>query len=449
MSMHAKCTSYTSFLALAVGVSCTASSSEVAPPQFNPYFPSALAVAPEEKYLVVLNSNADLRFDSGTLQVLDLDKVDAKVAKWRGGFADGCSPHPLATFMLRCDTSKGGIAADFLVPGASVKVGNFGSSVAVQPLFGEDGAVSGKHRIIATVRGDPSITWADFDLQSGTMDCGEAGSFPRCSESHRLDRFERNQDLVLSPEPFDLLVNPQSGHLVVTHLTTGDVTLGFSPRNAGLPPVLVDRFALHPSGGRAVGVAARRPGDARTPVYVTSMASPSLSRITPLHVAGGDGTAGQRLTTGTPIMYGDARGIAFSPDGNRAFFVNRSPAEVVALDTSLGEGGVPRNQVIGTVEICERAQALAVADFGDGLRGIVPCFELGEAWVLDLENLELRATALVGLGPSGVAVATNRKRAYVANYAEDTISVMDMDPQSPTENHAVLRVGNERLRDQE
>ena len=48
-----------------------------------------------------------------------------------------------------------------------------------------------------------------------------------------------------------------------------------------------------------------------------------------------------------------------------------------------------------------------------------------------------------------VVVSTARKKLYVGNYAEDTITVIDLDPASRTRHRAILRLGRPRqLEDQ-
>jgi len=48
---------------------CTASASEVEPPQDTLFFPTGLAVAPNDAYLFIANGNSELRYDSGSVGV--------------------------------------------------------------------------------------------------------------------------------------------------------------------------------------------------------------------------------------------------------------------------------------------------------------------------------------------------------------------------------------------
>ena len=84
-----------------------------------------------------------------------------------------------------------------MVPNATVKLGNFGVDLGLQQLY-RDNAPSGRLRIFATVRGDPSITWIDFDEAAGQVDCGSSGTYTRCSPEHRLTRLR--SDCALAKE---------------------------------------------------------------------------------------------------------------------------------------------------------------------------------------------------------------------------------------------------------
>jgi DNA-binding beta-propeller fold protein YncE len=88
---------------------------------------------------------------------------------------------------------------------------------------------------------------------------------------------------------------------------------------------------------------------------------------------------------------------------------------------------------------------VVLADFGAGLTAWLPCFGTGQVWVVDVDAMRLEAVIDAGRGPNAIAVDVPRARAYVANYAEDTITVIDADPQSPTHYGPIFRLGKRRL----
>src|ERR1043165_9839279 len=72
--------------------SCTASAEDVRPPPNQLFFPSGLAVTPPGKTspaLFVANSNSELRYDSGSIVVIDIRRVQSTIEEWLTGGATG------------------------------------------------------------------------------------------------------------------------------------------------------------------------------------------------------------------------------------------------------------------------------------------------------------------------------------------------------------------------
>ena len=255
----------------------------------------------------------------------------------------------------------------------------------------------------------------------------------------------------LTDEPFNVYVDSANGYAMVTHLSIGAVTLIDSPPS-GERPVLADvvsgLFARNPSNGvlGAVGIAGRLPGQPNDTIYVTSR---SESRIHTLSVYRPEGALPQLVPgdfffLNQVLPSDDSRGIVFSSDGERAYIINRDPSMLQIIDTSLAPDGKPVNELTNGVEICAGAAVLAIADAGEGDRLYVSCFSLGQVWVLDPVALSVDAIVDVGRGPHSIVASPTRKRLYVANFLEDTISVLDITPGAETENRMVLRLGRTR-----
>jgi DNA-binding beta-propeller fold protein YncE len=475
-------------VALLFLTACTAGETDVAPPQYTFYYPTALKVSPSERSLFVMSANSDLRYSSGTVAVLNLDAVEALTEAWLSSHTPpaGCIQIADRPEIAQCPTADGDNPTSVMVPNATVQLGNFGVDLGLQRLYRGD-APSGRLRIFATVRGDPSITWIDFDEAAGEMDCGSPGIYTRCSPEHRLTRMRSDINLQsIPPEPFYLYVDGDSESVFAAHLTTGAVTLADSPRQEGSVPIVhdINQSFWGPVGPLglvgAVAVAARTPGNPNGLVYVTSRRE---ARITALRVAEGSpnpvGVAcpsgscpasfdchaednlchksdGRPWKTLIPVLAfffdgvpdsgfaGDARALAFSADGNRLYLVSRTPSSLKVFDTSIDATGAPRNDLIGVMEICDQPATLELADFGRGPRVILPCFLTGQVWVIDPLTFTIESIEDVGKGPTSVSVSLSRKRIYVANYAEDTLSVLDATPGARTEARMVLRIGTPR-----
>jgi DNA-binding beta-propeller fold protein YncE len=318
--------------------------------------------------------------------------------------------------------------------------------------MGVQGLANGDMRLLIPVRGDPSITWIDYRAGERRLDCGGSGSAPLCDADHRLDRLRNDLELPgLTEEPWSIHVDSGNQYAIVAHLTSGTVSLIDSPGN-GDAPVISDAlgglFATNPSSGvrGATGVAGRSPGAPDAAIYVTSRAE---SRIQTMHVyrpAGGLAAlvSGEFFFLDRLIPSSDSRGIAFSADGQRGYVVSRDPPTVQILDTENSPQGYPRNAVIGAIEICRQASVIAVGDFGAGEKAYVSCFQDSRVWVLDLGRATLDAIIDVGRGANTMAMALGRGRLFVTNFLEDTVSVIDTVPGSPTENRVVLQLGRER-----
>ncbi|HEY5951398.1 MAG TPA: hypothetical protein VIV40_38155 [Kofleriaceae bacterium] len=431
------------FAVLLVG--CTASSEEVRPKPNELFFPTGAAVSPDERFLFVANANSELRYDSGTVSVIDLGEVDRVANEWLdgGAAASNCEQDPDHRETLSC------IENDFILADASARIGNFATDIAVQDTG------NGTLRLIVPTRGDPSIAWLDFD--GSRLNCNDnAQGFALCDEAHRLSYVHNDPDLALVPdEPFDAYADSAGRFAVVTHLSSGAVTLIDSPigQDAIVADVMTGLFAADPASGArgATGISAR-PSTNGDIIYV---ASRSEDRIQTLSVGRPANSAPPYLLAGNYFFLNlvgnaagqssDSRGVTFSSSGDRMYLINRKPPSLQVYDTSLGPTGFPKNQGIGATDICRQASTLTVMDTGDGERAYVTCFQDGQLYVVDprgfgyVENI-----VTVGRGPYSVVAAPNRKKVYVTNFLEDTVVVLDADPTSPYYNRVVLRIGDVR-----
>jgi DNA-binding beta-propeller fold protein YncE len=421
---------------------CTASAEQVRPPEDQLYFPTGLAVSPDDSLMFVANANSELRYDSGSLAVIDLDLVDQIAADWATAkmSPDGCLQDPDRTETLICDETR------FIKPHAGARIGNFATDIAVQ----DTGA--GNLRLIVPTRGDPSVAWIDWDGAKLSCNPGAEG-FALCDEAHRLSYVHNNPDLAVLPdEPFDAYADSTGQYAVVTHLTSGSVTLIDSPigGTATIADVSTGVFAADPLTGLrgSTGVAAR-PSPAGDIVYVGSR---SEDRIQTYTIGRPQNHVDPFLIPGNFFFLdavganagssADTRGMAFSPTGDRMFLVNRRPPSLQVYDTSAKDTGFPANAGIAATDLCRQASTLAVLDSGDGERVYVTCFQDGQLYIIDPRGQSsVDDILVVGRGPYAVAAAPTKKKIYVSNFLEDTIAVIDVAPGSPTRNRVVLRIG--------
>jgi hypothetical protein len=429
---------------------CTASASEVEPPQNALFFPTGLAVAPNDAFLFVANGNSELRYDSGSVDVMDLGAVDDTVNAWVAGGAaipDACIQDPDHRETLQCPEDL------FILPDAGARIGNFATAIAIQDTG------SGNLRLVVPTRGDPSVAWIDWDGAGQKLGCNSSGAtFALCDEAHRLSYVLNDPNVGLMPdEPFGAFADSAGQYAVITHLTSGAVTLIDSPigGNAEISDVAINFFAPDPLTGLrgATGVNGRTPGSASDIVYVGARSESRIQTLTvgrpvngslPYFVQGDWfflDTVGNSSVGGSS----DTRGMVFSPDGNTLYLVNRRPASLQVFDTSLGTTGFPNNQGQGGVAICREGSEVSVVDTGDGERAYVTCFQDGQVYVVDPRGTASVADIIdVGRGPYSVRAAPTRKKLYVTNFLEDTVAVVDINPTSQYRNRVVLRIGTPR-----
>jgi YVTN family beta-propeller protein len=441
-------------LALPLLVACTANSEEVRPRATDIFFPTGAAIAPTERYLFITNANSELRYDSGSVDVIDLDVVDQVAQAWVDRDASyappgGCRVDTEQRETLNCDDG-GDPAPAFILPDAGVRIGNFSSALAIQALTPDLSQL----RLFAAVRGDPSVTYADWD---GTrLECSAETAFPLCDDGHRLNHYRDDVETTIPDEPFQVFTDSVSGFAAITHLTSGSVTLVDSPSDPASVPRVTDiitgLFNANADGARgAAGIAGRSPGGPNPDLlYVTSRTEDRIQMLTVTQSAAGaifvpsnffflDSVGGNNGSSA------DTRYAAFGENGDRLYLVNRQPPSLQVYDTELDATGFPTNRFVAGTDLCREASNMAVADVGDGTKAYVTCFRDGEVYVIDTApDPEVEAIVTVGRGPFGIAVSAVRQKLYVTNFLEDTVAVIELDPTSEHRFQVVLRIGVRR-----
>ena len=279
------------------------------PPEDRIYFPVGLALANQSKHLIVANSDFDLQYNAGTLNVLDVaglhplvtipcasdDDCAAASARCREEAPEGsdcdsrsvCSTDvglctdPATNHICGSSLNERELKAQLLSPGvcdyidpahlpnggsllrSEVQIGSFATDVVYRerPLaFAETGnAQSFAGRAFVPVRGDATLHWIEVG-PDGSLDCGQ-GSNNECDDLHRAGNHEEEntRDLRLAPEPFAVDASPDGGAVLVTNQTTGTVSLFVNDWSTAVGASLqfaVTGLALRPMGIAALPVPA-------------------------------------------------------------------------------------------------------------------------------------------------------------------------------------------------
>jgi hypothetical protein len=239
--------------ACVAAIGCGLNQEGIGPPNNQIFYPGAIRVDPTNgRWLYVVNSNSDLRYNDGTLVAVDLDAVNAdrKLDNAWGNCpsvnyiypssspakppANGpqttsayCCWDTLDSNVLNCD-ERGYIKS-------AVKIGSFGSAIEIQPpdptpdvrirpdpdnkkkMYKIDPRpATQKSRLFMGVRGNASITWVDADatVDPPTFDCtGDTNpdDFVECNLDHRVvdepNPNNANPVPVLPDEPYALAID--------------------------------------------------------------------------------------------------------------------------------------------------------------------------------------------------------------------------------------------------
>jgi len=244
---------------IALGGGCYINNQGSPPPSNDFYFPTGLVVSPGRTALYVANSDFDLQYNGGTVQVIDLTWLRPKLHTLLAGLRAGKSaveactaveaPNPL---LVNTNHIQAPGPCTAMNPVKAIKkfggIGAFASGLVIASNPNRDPAhpdATGA-MLFAPVRGDPSITWfdiaddRDFDLsdpkQGPTFElqCGQTSEVEkRCDDKHRmgLDPYDNLRDLLLPVEPVGFAVAEDGRSMMVAHQTQAAVSLATNDWN--------------------------------------------------------------------------------------------------------------------------------------------------------------------------------------------------------------------------
>jgi YVTN family beta-propeller protein len=299
----------------------------VAPPRDQISFPASALVdldpAVGGRWLYVVNSNADLRYNNGTLVAVDLDAArndrNAAAGTWdlcpSPDYIRPASAQParfccwdfLDHTILDCD-DRG-----YIPPASTIEIGSFAAGMVMQafrepscPDLPKKDPPATRHACSATcdppqeggrlfigVRGNSSITYTDVSqVQEQVQDDGQGGLIPHfqcpqatddqsaCAITTQPDGSDATKPLMVPDEPYTLSLDTSRdllyvGHLKgdVSHPQTGGVSLFDVSRgvNGDRPPEFIGPSApfFSPDANGLFGITSLTPRDNGL-IYATS-----------------------------------------------------------------------------------------------------------------------------------------------------------------------------------
>jgi hypothetical protein len=234
---------------------CGLNQEGVSPPRDRIAFPGSVKVDPDGRWLYVVNSNADLRFNNGTVVAVDLDAaaadrftIDGKAnPTWKlcpgpdyvreDEESDRCCWDFLDHNILDCDERS------YINPESTIEIGSFGAGSALQtfpdaqpacPAAITDpppnrhacnppcGDQTGRGRLYIGVRGNSSLTYLDVGRANGipTLTCPKTPESRNSKDCAIKDMQVGNASppTVLPDEPYALQLDVTRDLLYVGHL---------------------------------------------------------------------------------------------------------------------------------------------------------------------------------------------------------------------------------------
>lgn len=379
-------------------------------------FPVGIALHPNGRYLYVVNANFNLRYrtqDGGTLVVFDLDtgEIVEESTRTFASFATDIE--------LNHDASRGYIA----------------------------------------VRGDSAVAWFSLDAEGRTPRCPLASggrSLERCrigvpAEPTALAVTRSSRTTPLTDAAGNPIVDEQGRPQVVEHAFD---LLGVAHLREGLVSVVTVVDPPDPSARPAVSTASAPLVDGPNAIavyegerfFVTGRSASAVIGFRP--AIGADASVqglsiDTVLSVPTPFNAFQGRALLFSPERDRLYVTNQSPNSLLVFDTSEGDNDSVsgrHNRIIAGIDLPRGPDTMAWLEVPqtDGPTRrvmLISAFDEDRVLVFDPSGPFIIHDFAVGNGPFDIVVdQRHRQRAYVSNFAEHSISVIDLsDPLRPVE----------------
>jgi len=486
-------------LGAAPGLGCVSPGDGPSPPADELYYPSGIAVSPGGHSLFIISSDFDLAYNAGTVIAIDLDRVRAMIPPvWdRSDPQFPCASLPANTQSILYPGSCGPIDLKSPVDGkgtlvtATTQIGAFATDalVLVPPGSAPTGT-DARARLFVPVRGDPSVTYLEIadDRIEGTRPvlwCGQTGDSPRCAGAYRTgeNAAASIRGAVLPNEPYGIAASEDGEALVVTHQTTGTLSLVTNPW-AGVPTL---EFVLSGFPYGAVGVATipvpayvRAQGFAYNPGFLaTFRAAPEVDTVRFYDDQAASPARPFISRTGiAPITVNasglDSRGIVIDSHERKAceqtcdsdleclrscasvpmgvFIANRSPPSLVVGELRTTVGDTWADEAVTIFDSVPLPYGPSRVQIGnvveqDGLphrRVFVSCFDSRSVIIYDPARFRVDAHVNTGRGPHSLAFDPVRPLAYVGHFTDSYVGAVDLDRRHASYGTIIASIGTPR-----
>lgn len=407
-----------------------------APPRGFIYLPGGLmlsAAAPDEaaRFMYVVNSNFDLRYNAGSLQAFDLDALDRAIS--------ACAAKAkLGAIRCELDPGDGFLADEVLVPSLATYVS----------------ANADHSRMYVATRTETNLSVIDLDETSDRpLACGDKDRVCDAEHTTWTDPIASDRRLGLPREAVGIAVGraedliPESepaveGDVVLVAHRGGQVSSLLDPGGGELQ--LQDVLDL----GSNLQTLREPTGIAFDPVthlaYVSIFARdlPELSdkkvlgRVGLLS-SGSEGFPSALFDAGPLSLEGvslgrDTRGIAINPaNPGEALVTSRAPNGLLWVDlagTQDGESEPTQAIVKHNTSVGRGPSRVITGTLGDRTVAIVSCFDSRQIFIMDAATSELLSVVHNFSGPFEMGLDSARKRLYVADFRSSVVRILDLAP---------------------
>lgn len=409
------------------------------PPDADIYFPTGLFLSGQSessapRFLYLLNSNYDLRYNRGSVQAFDLDALDAELSS-------------CAEPGLECQIASSKVMVD------EVLVPSLATSYSVSP---------DRRRLYVATRTDQSLLYIDLDESADGEDilqCDE--SERRCSDDRRrgADAADNARGVTLPPEPVGIVTLPAAsavpglsadsapGDFVLVAHRFGQVSL-FHDAGAGGPRLIhvADRLPVEPTGIEfdpvghiaylSLSTSARSAGSSSSrllgrlafSVEPSTNGSLDASYLYDVGAVFIDGVAPQR----------SSRSVRMNPAREGQLLVTGDrPASLLFVDVGTGESSglglaAPSLPAREIVTIGDGPLRMAHGKIGEREIIAVACFDAKQLYLIDAARSTIAAVIHNLNGPFDLAIDSVRQRLYLADFRSSSALVVDVSALAAT-----------------
>jgi DNA-binding beta-propeller fold protein YncE len=442
--------------ALMISAGCLPDTSGVDPPNDEIIFPTGLAVTNGGGHLIVANSNFDLMYNAGTLLSIKLSG--------EGGLSQlleqlpeliANDPEKYAGWVSK-DKKDLYIPEDMLIDSDNTaRTGSFASDLKLTP---------NGDRAIIPIRSERSILLVDLNTGGRVLSCGQ-GDDRRCDSEHKVTSNDR-YSLPIEPYEVASLTYDTLTLGFATHLYGGEVSLYLIDKNGKLWPDLLKVTDDVVPGASGIAV-----NPIRQEIYVTGRHDP-VPHISIMEVKTDSETGAlerdpyfedvDSIRISDDMYAGtDARGMAVTKSGDTAFLITRSPEALLKID--LEERRLDDITTLGSepsvVSVLEDDNETPDDPADDVSYAFVLCFLSDQVYIVEPEMMQVLVRT-TGYGPHAVVFDYERHWAYIANFRDSTITLLEttwpfehvsvriLDPNGETKENYIepnVRIGKPEL----